>query len=64
MTWEDFKRWGPTIEELTNKVRTDIECPICGKKIYQRTDIVLTTYPPQYQYECDCGWSGTGYNRW
>lgn len=43
-----------------NKKR-DIVCPICGKKIFKRTDIALTSYPAQYQYECECGWVGYAY---
>ena len=61
MTWEEFEnanRLNDTyLIEPTRKL-TDIDCPKCGKKIYVRTDIVLTSYPPQSQYECDCGWVG------
>ena len=60
MKWDEIKNQMP--EELfTNREKTDIECPNCGKFIYRRTDIVLTTYPAQYQYECDCGWTGTAF---
>ena len=62
MDWETFKEenrndfnWFPE-----NRKITDIDCPKCGKKIYLRTDIILTSYPPKHQYECDCGW--VGYN--
>lgn len=57
MKWEDFDK---TFEwpEYSNYKQTDIECPKCGKKVKMRTDIVLTSYPPQYQYECECGWVG------
>ena len=54
MTWEEFEnanRLNDTyLIEPTRKL-TDIDCPKCGKKIYVRTDIVLTSYPPQSQYE-------------
>jgi len=57
MKWEDFKK-----QELdfsfTDLKETNIECPVCGKKIFKRMNVVLTTYPPQYQYECKCGWVG------
>ena len=62
MNWEDFNKNINFNDYLfTNKVLTDINCPKCNKKIYMRTDIVLTSYPPQYQYECDCGWIGCSY---
>lgn len=58
MTWEDFiKQTKPKPIEI-GKTLTDIECPKCGKYIYKRTDIVLTSYPPKYKYECECGWYG------
>lgn len=55
MKWEEIKNLCP---DITNRKETDIDCPECGKKIFKRTDIVLTTYPEQYQYECECGWIG------
>ena len=61
MTWEEFQKKGPEIEEFLHRVQTNIDCPVCGKKIFRRTDIVLTSYPEQYHYECECGWSGFGY---
>lgn len=57
--WEDFKE--NVLTDEWNKERTNIECPECGKKIWRRTDIVLTTYPPEYRYECECGWSGVSH---
>lgn len=56
--WEDHERKMPNEEVFTGRKITDIECPKCGKLVYKRTDIVLTSYPAQYQYECDCGWIG------
>lgn len=58
MKWDEFQKYFP---DISNKELTEIECPKCGKHIWRRTDIVLTTYPPQYVYECECGWSGTAY---
>lgn len=58
MEWNEFKNQAPLEVYFTNKEKTDIKCPECGKYIYRRTDIVLTSYPAQYQYECDCGWVG------
>lgn len=63
MEWEKFKIMNQKeyyCINNSNREITDIDCPKCGKKIYVRTDIVLTSYPPQRQYECDCGW--VGYN--
>lgn len=58
MKWEDVEKQYPEMSTCTNLQKTDIDCPICGKKIFKRTDIVLTSYPAQYQYECECGWVG------
>lgn len=58
MTWEEFKKQYSETSSYTNLKETDIDCPRCGKKIFKRLDIVLTSYPAQYQYECKCGWIG------
>ena len=60
MTWEEFEKANPkdNVFFMGNKKPTDIDCPKCGKKVYVRTDIVLVSYPPKAQYECDCGWVG------
>lgn len=56
--WKDFTEH----KELyypSNREITEIKCPKCGQPLYRRTDIVLTSYPPQYRYECDnCDWTG------
>ena len=59
MKWEDYQNneW----KLYQNREKTQIECPKCGALLWRRTDIVLTTYPPKSQYECDtCGWIGYG----
>lgn len=61
MKWEDVEKQYPQMYTCTNLQKTDIDCPICGKKIFKRTDIVLTSYPSKYQYECECGWVGYAY---
>ena len=61
MKWEDHVKQGPPEEVFSNRKKTDIECPKCGELIYKRTDIVLTSYPAQYRYECDCGWVGSAF---
>lgn len=60
MTWDEFIEKTNNAISITviNKEITDIECPKCKRKLYRRTDIVLTTYPPRHQYECECGWIG------
>lgn len=58
MKWGDVEKQYPKMSTCTILQKTDIDCPICGKKISKRTDIVLTSYPLQYQYECECGWVG------
>lgn len=57
MTWEEFKAQ-QQMEHLLHAKETNIECPKCGQKLYVRTDIVLTSYPPKRNYFCNCGWSG------
>jgi len=64
MTWEEYQKVNPwNILELnnSNKEKTDIICPKCGKPVYVRTDIIKTSYPPKRQYECDCGWVDYSY---
>lgn len=62
MEWNEFEQQEVIIKSklynFQNKEITDINCPKCGRKIYRRTDVVLCTYPPQSQYECECGWIG------
>lgn len=59
MTWEDYEKLRPIKAEIYQaRTQVDVKCPECGKKIWRRNDIVLTSYPAQYQYECDCGWVG------
>ena len=61
MTWDEYQNMIFTFEH-DNREKTDIECPECGSPLWRRTDIVLTSYPPQYRYECDaCGWEGSGH---
>ena len=63
MTWEEFKNLEFTYG-MTNYKKTQIECPKCGELLLMRTDMVLTSYPPQYQYVCKtCGWVGNSYNK-
>lgn len=61
MKWEDFREAGFPSSIWEERTQVDVECPLCGKKVYRRNDIVLTSYPAQYRYECDCGWSGSAY---
>lgn len=44
---------------MLNNSITIYYCPKCGKPLTLKTNMVLTTYPPQYQFECDnCGYIG------
>lgn len=62
MKWSEIENNIPDeIFSISNREKTNIECPKCGKYIYRRTDIILTSYPPKYRYECDCGWVGSAY---
>lgn len=61
MKWEEIEKEDPDTSFYTNRIKTDIECPKCKKKIFKRTDIILTSYPAQYKYECECGWVGYAY---
>lgn len=64
MKWEQFKNMGMSETIFPNLAKTNVECPNCGKPLYQRTDIVLTSYPAQYQYECECGFVGYSHAKW
>lgn len=65
LKWEDFKNYYSSMNMLSNNyAQTDIECPECGKFLFERRDIVLTSYPPQYQYECACGFVGYSHKDW
>jgi hypothetical protein len=46
-----------------HKVPTLIECPKCGKHIFLDNTVVLTSFPPQYCYWCECGWTGSSYSK-
>lgn len=60
MKWDEYQDHNWIL--CDNREQTNIECPECGALIWRKTDIVLTSYPPKFQYECDaCGWTGTGY---
>ena len=59
VSWEDWSRQRTNTINFNYRELTQIACPRCGKPVYRRNDIVLTTYPAQYQYECDnCNWVG------
>ena len=63
MTWDEFSN----IElnsQLTGQIKTDIECPQCGKHIYYDSSIILTSYPAKYRYWCTCGWSDSAPVKW
>ncbi len=62
MKWEEFNS---DLAVAKRYVLTDIQCPVCGERIYMDTGMVLTTFPEQYQYECvHCGWYGGSHRKW
>ena len=58
MQWEEFLQHKLPLNPIVTRVKTDIECPKCKRNLWKRMDIVLTSDPPKYQYECECGWVG------
>ena len=60
-TWEEFKSLINTYYYSPARTQVNVACPECGRPLWRRNDVVLTTYPEQYQYECDCGWVGTAW---
>lgn len=44
--------------KIIAQYRVNMYCDRCGKGM-ERSDVVLPTYPPTYNYECECGWSTT-----
>ena len=39
--------------DLNIKSEPRFRCPDCGGIVRKCVDFALTTYPPQYRYECD-----------
>lgn len=58
MKWEDFLNTevNDYMLDIYNAVKTDIECPDCGRSIYMNRT-VLFGVPSQHKYWCVCGWS-------
>ena len=56
MKWTDYKKRQLPDSLFIKRIKTEIECPRCGKFVWKKLDVILTSFPPQYQYECDCGW--------
>ena len=62
MKWDEFDKM-ISIDTWQTRSQVNVECPKCGAKLFRRNDIVLTSYPAQYQYECDkCNWVGYSTN--
>lgn len=62
ISWETYSKASPDMYMYNPREQVNVACPKCGAKIYRRNDITLTTYPPQYRYECDaCGWWGSAF---
>lgn len=61
--WEAYKSMGRAYEYLPPRTQVNVACPKCGQPLWRRNDITLTSYPEQYQYECDgCGWIGYNFH--
>jgi len=60
-TWEEYTSIGKAYDYFLSRTQINVACPECGRPLWRRNDVVLTTYPEQYQYECDCGWRGTAF---
>ena len=58
---EYVKLYRPQMDLALNiKSEPKYRCPKCGGIMRKCCDFVLTTYPPQYRYECDdCDYSTT-----
>lgn len=58
---EYIKLYRPQMDlELNIKSEPRYRCPKCSGIMRKCCDFVLTTYPPQYRYECDdCDYSTT-----
>ena len=66
MKWTDYQIAIRQTYNLFNDgqtwIQTEVECPKCGKFLYKNMSLVLTSYPPKYQYKCsNCKWFQTGY---
>lgn len=56
--WDDWME-SKNATIFINAEPTQLACPKCGNRIYKRTDISLTCYPPKQQYFCSkCDWVG------
>ena len=62
MEWDEFKNLKLGSNAKSNyeykETLTDINCPICGDKIYRDDSVILTSIPPKYRYFCKkCKWN-------
>ena len=65
MKWGEFENRITPEPQFKTLIKTSIECPKCGKNLYLRTDIILTSFPEKYQYECtECGFVGYSHAKW
>ena len=60
MKWEEYVDSVYEMPKNDNGLEaTNIECPMCGKLIFRKTDVIYTSLPPKHMYVCtECGWSG------
>ena len=59
-TWDEYKRKHENTSTWENWETRDIECPVCGEAIEERTDIAYTSDIanfPLSEFRCTkCGW--------
>ena len=65
MKWEEFQNLITPESQFIDLIKTTVECPKCGSSLYYRANVVLTSYPAQYKYECPgCGLFGYSHAKW
>lgn len=64
MKWDDFISMDDSSISVDGQLKTDIECPKCGRFVYLDARMILTSYPCKYKYWCSCGWEGFAPYKW
>lgn len=63
MTWDELLSMD-VASKYNGQVRTDIQCPQCGRYIYLDNTMILTSFPAKYRYWCSCGWTDCAHIKW
>ena len=56
ITWEEYQRRLQQEKEHRDRYYLNVECPLCGKRIYISNFDVEGAEP---EYRCECGWSSS-----